>query len=326
MEFTAPEAPDTAKEYLDENTQTFTEGLLQIINNAVEKLSPSITEAVRICLSLIAVVFVGCIAAQFGKKVHWIIDLVTILCSSLLLLRSSETMIAMACNSIIEMSEYGKLLLPVMTAALAAEGGGVTSAALYAGTAFFNSLLSTLISSVLVPLIYVYLCLCIADCATCEYILKQLKNLLKWAMTWLLKIVLYIFTGYLTITGVISGATDAAALKAAKLAISGAVPVVGSIISDASEAVLVSADFMKNAVGISGLLTIFAICIGPFIKIGCQYIFLKLSGGICSFFGESKATALIHDFSSAMGLLLAMSGTVCLLLLISTVCFMRGIT
>ena len=33
---------------------------------------------------------------------------------------------------------------------------------------------------------------------------------------------------------------------------------------------------------------------------------------------------LLDIFSAAMGLILAMAGTCCLLLLISTVCFMRG--
>ena len=33
---------------------------------------------------------------------------------------------------------------------------------------------------------------------------------------------------------------------------------------------------------------------------------------------------MIQDFSAAMGLLLAMTGTVSLLLMVSTVCFLKG--
>ena len=74
-----------------------------------------------------------------------------------------------------------------------------------------------------------------------------------------MKIVLYAFTGYIGFTGVVSGTTDAMAMKAAKLTISGAVPVVGGILSDASEAVLVSAGIMKNAAGVYGILAVLAI-------------------------------------------------------------------
>ena len=127
------------------------------------------------------------------------------------------------------------------------------------------------------------------------------------------------------ITGVISGTTDAATLKAAKLTISGVVPVVGGILSDASEAVLVSAGLVRNAAGIYGIFAILAIFLTPFLRIGCHYLLLKLTGTLCAVFGVKRCTDLIGDFTTAMGLLLAMTGSVCLLQLISTVCFLRGV-
>ena len=51
---------------------------------------------------------------------------------------------------------------------------------------------------------------------------------------------------------------------------------------------------------------------------------LKITAALCGVFGVKEASDLIGDFSGAMGLLLGMTGTVCLLLLISTVCFMKG--
>ena len=127
------------------------------------------------------------------------------------------------------------------------------------------------------------------------------------------------------ITGVISGATDAAALKAAKLTISGVVPVVGGILSDASEAVLVSAGMVRNAAGIYGILAILAVFLTPFLRIGCHYLLLRLTGAVCAVFGVKRCSELISQFSAAMGLELAMTGSVCLLQLISTVCFLRGV-
>ena len=143
-------------------------------------------------------------------------------------------------------------------------------------------------------------------------------------MTWGLKITLYLFTGYIGLTGVISGSTDAAALKATKITISSMVPVVGGILADASEAVLVSAELMKNAAGIYGILAIIAIFIAPFFEIGMQYLILKATAAVTKVFGVKYLSDLIGDFSSTMGLLLAMTGAVCLMLLISTICFMRS--
>ena len=153
-----------------------------------------------------------------------------------------------------------------------------------------------------------------------------MRNSVKWMMTWCLKWTLYIFTGYISITGVISGTVDSSALKAAKLTISGVVPVVGGILSDASETILVSAGVMKSAAGVYGILAVLAICAGPFVKIGVQYLLLKLSAAVCNMFGYKPAVSLVQDFSTGMGFALAMVGSVCILLLVSLVCFMKGMS
>ena len=326
MEFTPPEAPDGAQVYMPEDNQTFSEGLWYVIKTAISKLQPSLTEASGVCLSLIAVTILVSILQGLTESASAAIKLAQTLAISMLLILPTNSLIALGAETVRQLSEYGKLLLPVLTAALAAQGGTTSSAALYAGTATFDAVLSSIISYVITPLLYIYLCLCIACSMVSHGMLKNLRDFAKWAMTWCLKTLLYVFTGYLSITKVISGTVDASAIKATKLAISGAVPVVGGLISDASETILVSAGLMKGAVGSYGLLAAISIWIGPFLQIGCQYLLLKMTAAVCGVIGSKENTALISDFSGAMGMLLAMTGTVCLLLLVSTVCFMKGVS
>ena len=184
------------------------------------------------------------------------------------LLLSANSLIRLGSQTVTEISEYGKLLLPVMTAAMAAQGGAASSTALYAGTAVFDSVLSSLISRMLGPMVYLFLALSAANGAIGENILGKLRDLVKNVVSWSLKTILTVFTTYMTVTGVVSGTTDAAALKATKVTISSVVPVVGGILSDASEAVLVSAGLMKNAAGIYGILAVLAVFLSPFLKIG----------------------------------------------------------
>lgn len=325
MEFSAPIAPDRAQTYMPQETESFGEGLWYVIKTAISELQPSMAETSAICLSLIVVNILVSVLQNFSGSGKLTVEIAGILLISVVLLQPANALLQLGIETIEDLSAYGKLLLPVMTAAVAAQGGATTSAALYTGTVFFNSVLITFITKLIVPMIYVYLCLCIAGSLIGESMLKALLKFVKWAMTWCLKIILYTFTGYIGITGVISGTTDATALKAAKLAISGAVPVVGGILSDASETVLVSVGMMKSAAGIYGVLAIVAIGIGPFLQIGVQYLLLKVSAAICAGIGTKKTANLIQDFSGVMGLVLAMTGTVCLLLLISIVCFMKGV-
>ncbi len=325
MEFTAPEAPGDAQSLLPRQPETFTQGLLSILQEVIPMVQPALAEAGSSCLGLIAITLLISIVKGLPGSTDRVLNIVGALCISGLLLRSSNSLIRLGADTVRQISEYGKLLLPVMTAALAAQGAGGTSTALYAGTVLFDAVLSSMISKLIIPMIYIYLCLSVAVCAVGESTLEKVRDFVKWLMTWLLKNLLYIFTGYIGITGVVSGAADAAAIKAAKLTITGAVPVVGSILSEASEAVLVSAGVMKSAAGVYGFLAIVALWIGPFVQIGAQYLLLKATCGICSVFGPKEPVALIKSFSGGLGMLLAMTGTVCLLLLISIVCFMKGV-
>ena len=324
-EFTAPEVPQSGIAYMPEDTESFSDGLWYVIRTGLTVLQPSLVSACGTCLCLIGINLLIGLMEKFTGAATKTISLVGTIACATIMLQPANALIQLGVETVRVLSEYGKLLLPVMTGALAAQGGAVTGAALYTATAVVDAVLTTAIAKLLVPMVYIYLSLCIASNAIGEDMLKSLRDFVKWITTWCLKIILYVFTGYITITGVVSGATDATTLKAAKLAISGAVPVVGSILSDASEAVLVSAGVVKNAAGIYGLLAMAAVFIEPFLKIGVQYLLLKLTSAICTAIGSKTAAEMTKDFSGAMGLVLAMTGTVCLILLISTVCFMKGV-
>jgi len=326
IEINPPEAPESVQEYIDNNSESFAEGLLFILKQVTPQIYPNIAQASRICLSIVGICLILSAVQGLVSQNQRIITLLGVVSICVVLLRSVNAMIHLSSRTVQELSEYGKLLIPVMTAALAAQGASATSAALYAGTVFFDSVLSSLTAKILVPGLYVYLCLCIVHKATNNTLLQQMSQGMKWLITWGLKIILYLFTGYLSITGVVSGSTDASMLKATKIMVSGAVPVVGNIISDASETILIGAGIMKNAAGIYGMLAIIAVCIGPFLKIGIHYLLLKITSGVCAMFSDMHISGIVKDFSVCMGFLLGMVGTVCLLLLVSTVCFMKGVT
>ena len=325
MEINPPTVPQTGEDWMPEAAGDFTEGLLELLQKAASQILPNLKEAAAVCGKILLVVLLVSILEQFSEQIKLTSRLVGATAIGLLLLENTGSLIRLGNQTVQEVSQYGKLLLPVMTGALAAQGGVTSSAALYMGTAVFDSALSSIIVNFLLPGIYLFLMISIANAAIKEDILCRFQSTVKWLITWSLKIILYVFTGYMTITNVISGSADAAALKAAKLTISGAVPVVGGILSDASEAVLVSTSLVKNTAGIYGILAILALCMGPFLKIGAHYLMLKLTHAVTATIGSKELNSLIGGFSTAMGLLLAMTGSVCLLLLISTVCFMKGI-
>lgn len=325
LDLEAPKVPEGASAFMPTEPDNLAEAVLEMIREGILYCHPDLKEAGIISVGVLAMVLLLAILGNIPGPSTRYGDLAAAGVISILLMGSAGSMIQLGIDTVAEISTYGKLLLPVMAAALAAQGGVAGSAAIYTSGTLFSTMMSSLISGMIAPLIYLYLAFGIGNAALGTEILKNFQDTVKSFMTWSLKSILYIFTAYISITGVISGTTDAAALKAAKLTISSVVPVVGGILSDASETILVSAAMVKNAAGIYGLFAILAIWIGPFMRIGCHYLILKGMGALCAAFSGKNTAGLIDSFSVAMGHLLAMTGAVCLMLLVSTICFMKGV-
>lgn len=289
---------------------------------ALTRSRESARDALRLCAVLLVLVTLFSVADLSGRA-QGAITLVGALGIGTAVFSSFRSMIGMATQTVEELARYSGFLMPVLAGSSAMSGTATASSALYAGTMLFSELLMQLISKLLIPAVFFYLAVATAETALSGAILSELRSFVGWLISKSLRVILFVFLGYMSLTGVISAATDATAVKATKAAVSGMIPVVGGMISDASETLLASAAVLKNAVGVFGMLAVLAVCLVPFLRVGAHYLLLKLTAAVSGAVGLKPHVSLIRHFSTAMGYLLAMCGACGLLLLISCVCFLK---
>ena len=302
-ELAAPEVPEAGSRLMPEETKDFGQALGGMLRDLLPVLAPHFYAALVASGSLAAVCLLVSLVPGDGGRTG---NLVGVVAASALLLSSTGAMIRLGEQTVTDISEYQKLLLPAMTAALAAQGGTTAAAALYAGSAAFNTLLSQWMVKLLIPVQYLFLAVSMAGNVLDSDFLKNLKDTMKGMLLWCLKTLLSLFTAYLGITGVVA--------------------VVGSVLAEASEAVLVGAGVLRGAMGIYGILAILAVFLEPFCQIGIQYLILKATAAFCGLFAPKAVTTVIGDFSEVMRMLLGMTGAICVLGLVSTVCFLKGVS
>ena len=272
-------------------------------------------------LILAAVLLCGLLEREGGRAASLAgVLLITLACTG-----SLRSMLTLGTETIRQTNQYSLLLLPGLSSLMAASGSFSGAAALYAGSVFFLQLLMRAISGILVPLLYLFVALSAAEAAMELELLSQLREFVKWLTVGTLKAIVYIFTGYMTLTGLLSGSADASRLKAARLAVSGAVPIVGGILSDASQTVLSAALSLKNAVGVYGMLAVLALCLTPFLRIALQYLILRAVAAVCGFFGRKNHVALLGRLCEAMGVVTGMTGAYCLMALLSIILCIRAV-
>jgi len=297
------------------------EGLSSLFQDAAGQAGQFLRRSARVGVRLLAVVLLCGLAEGLcaQKSAAAVTKMAGALAVTALSVSSMETMIGLGRETIGKMAAFSDLLLPVM-AALTAATGHVTAAAARQGvTMMFTQLLIDGIDRLLIPLIYAYAAACCAYAALGNEGLKKTAALLKGTVTFILTVELLAFVGYLTMSGAIAGSADAAAVKAAKQAITRAIPVVGGILSDAAESVLVGAGVLKGTVGAAGLLAVLAICVGPFLQLALHYLTYKLAAALTGTVADPRLSGLLDSIGGAFGLVLGMTGACALLLLFSLV-------
>jgi stage III sporulation protein AE len=229
------------------------------------------------------------------------------------------SLMGLGTETIESMTTFSNVLLPVVAAVTAATGAITGAAARQMAAVLFSTLLVNLMGKLLIPLMYGYVASQVAYSAVGNAGLRRVAGFFKWLVVTILTAILLAYVGYLTISGVVTGSADGATVKAAKFAISGAVPVVGGILADASESVLAAAGILRGTVGVFGMIVVLAICLLPFLQLAIHYLVYKLSAALAATVGEGRVCGLIEDLGGAFGMILGMMGACALLLLVSLV-------
>lgn len=320
---------EEAEGYGVEQGESLDRGLSILFADALSRAGTLFRASLTTAVKLMAVVLLCSLAESVkagGSEGLQAVNIAGALAITALTMTDMAAMVGLGRDTLAKMEDFSGLLLPVVAVLTAATGSVTAAAVRQEATVLFSQLLITAMDRLLVPLVYAFTAVSCAHAAVGNPGLKKVADLLKGAVTFFLTALLLAFVGYLTASGAIAGSVDASAVKAAKLAISRAIPVVGGILADASESVLAGAGALRGAVGAAGLLVVLALCLTPFLRLAMQYLVYKGASALCATVAQPRLSGLIDAIGSAFGLVLGMTGAGALVLLVSLVSAVGAVT
>lgn len=309
-----------------------TAGISKIIKGTRQKARKIFYHRLRGCILILMAVLLCSTVNGFSqgldeKQRFWnLMPMAGAASVTLLSAGSMDALMGLGAETVAQMNAFSKVLLPSLAAAAAAGGAVGTAAVQQTAAVLFADFLLELINRLLLPLVYLYIGALTAGAMLGQSRLNVLAETIRKFVVWALSGALLLFTLYLTTVHIVSGTADSTAVKAAKAAISGSIPVVGGILAEASETVLAGAGMLKNTVGVFGMLAVLALCAGPFLELGIQYLLYKATAFFANMMGTAELSRLIDGLGSAFGLILGMTGAGALLLLISILSFVGAVT
>ena len=317
-------APEVA-ELMGDGEKKFdlTNGVKQIWLRGKKEVERHLSSGIRSVISLMmAGVFLGTAESLSPRGEDFFCRCITMVGALWITAVSAgdvDALMGLGRETIGEISAFSKLLLPSLAAATAA-GGGVTAASVrQVAAVFVSDILLTVIDALLMPMVHLYIGVAAASAVLEEEGLERAGKLLKRVIVWSLSGILILFTTYLTISGAVASAVDERAVRLAKAAVSGAVPVVGGILSGVAESVLAGAGILRGMIGTFGALAVVSICLVPVLRLGVQYLLYQGAGLVVAIAGPKKLTRLIVRLSDAFALVLAMTVASAMVLVISVV-------
>lgn len=234
--------------------------------------------------------------------------------------------VALGEETVRALGEYSHALLPTLTTAAVMAGATVSAGAKYAAAALLSDVLLTAAESLILPLICAYAATVAAEAALGTDQLASAAKLLQWLIKTLMKALVIAFTGYLTLTGVLKGTADAAVVKAAKSALSAALPVVGRTISDAADSLVAGAGLARNAIGSFGMLAVLAAVALPVLRLGLRVALYKAVAAVAGVVCGGRLAKLLEGVGNACSMLLGLVGAAAAFEFLAVVSLLQTVT
>lgn len=192
---------------------------------------------------------------------------------------------------------------------LMVSGGASASAGIYQpAVAILSTGIMQIFTMVVMPLFIISFAFSVVSHLAPNTKLDKFVSFFASLFKWIVGVCFTVFLSFMAIQGITAGSFDSISIRAAKMTVSGYVPIVGGYLSQGFDLIMASAVLIKNAVGLSGILLLLGIVLTPIIKIVVFSLAIKLASAATQPIADSR----ISNFLSAIGKSLSML-TACLI-------------
>jgi stage III sporulation protein AE len=279
---------------------------------------------IRVLVSVIAVILLCALIEgmklSFGEKpLGGVIGMVGTLCICTIVVQPIVACISDAADVLKASSSFLLACVPVLVAVMAAAGQSVSAGSYHLLMAAAGNIISVFATTVLVPMMNIFLALSVVSSVSPNISLNGLCNVLNKAVKWVMGLGMTLFTGLITMHSLVASSLDSTGAKAAKFVVSSFVPVVGNALGEAFSTVTGCVKMLKSGVGAFGLLAGLFVFLPVIAECVLWILTLMLCSGISQIFDLTEITGLLKASSDVVSTMLAILLCCMTVLIISTV-------
>ncbi len=201
-------------------------------------------------------------------------------------------------------STFALSYLPVMTALYCAGGNAAASGAASGGMLLLMSVIETICDRMLFPMLRWCFALSIAGALGSGINFSSLWTLIRNIVTTVLSFLFFALNFTMSVQPVIAANTDTFALRTARFASGSFIPVIGSMLSEASKTVYASVALIKSVSGSAAVVAVLAIAIPPALYIVFIKLAVLLAAMMSRITGCESHARFLYEINSLLGIVL----------------------
>lgn len=315
----------TPQGYKDDGKKDLFSSSLEIINENVSKIFGNVGKAF---FSLLSIIILSSLLHSVKKlssssMLETAVDLVSVLAMAGITFSVLKTVFETAKDSLLALSSFLASLLPV-TASLLTMSGNVSSATTSTSLMLlFNSLLTTAANNFLLPMLQISFALSLVSALPYGVSLQSITSLVKNAATTVLAFGFTMFSAILYFQNSIAASADNLAYRGIRFASGVFIPVIGSIVGDASRTVNAAIGTVKSSVGYTGVAVLFFLIIPPVVTVILYKLAVLFAAIIARMLGCERESRMLYDINSILSVLMSVMIGVSAVFLISVALFIK---
>ena len=242
-----------------------------ILQTIFDSLRENFMHDRKIYVYIIIIAVMGAVIANFskllqGKKVSEMAFYSVYILFFSVLITSYTNMAAVAKDTLSNLLDFMKVLSPAYFMSVSFSTGSMAGSVYYQTTLITITIVNYILVKFILPAIQIYFLLQLANQLSEEDMFSKLSELIRDIVNTVMKTMFGIVMGINVVQGLVVPAT-AQAKQSLIVKAGSAIPGIGSTISSVAGTILCAGKLVKNAVGVTGIIAVFIICVIPMLHL-----------------------------------------------------------
>ena len=295
----------------------------------IQKALSYFTQSLKAPFSLLGKMIAVCLVAALIKafsisdsSLGRVIDILCLICTVLLLTDTVQDSLLSVRNSIQSINTYLAAYLPVFAGITTAGGNLIGSNGYMAIMLLVCEFMCVVATRVLIPFLSIVLAFSLVSAVNPRLGFSDIASGVKKAVMVCLGLLMTVFTGLMTIQGIVGASVDNVSSKALKFAASSFIPVIGGSVSEAYSTVKGSLGVIRSTVGSVGIIVLFIIVAKPLLSMLAVKLTVFLAKLVNDVFGQSGISSYLQSVNSILSIAMSIIIAYAIIFTVSTTILM----